>query len=263
VRRGVSHENRRGITLVELLITILAGAIVIMGVYRLLTTSLWSYNLQEQLTDMYMNGTYTIKKLSEILMQAGANLPDRYYQVVLPNNSTTNDLTMRINKGNGKFWVDTSYTTGTTKIRVAPDSVANTFKGADSLLLDTGGWAASSKIDSVRTGFDPDTICLHTTLSPTIMNSIYAQSTTRLFLSGTNFCIDSSANVQAENIDSMSMTFRDSGYVPTTDWSRMVSVSLYVRTRTSAPDPKYKCPGFGDGYHRLALRMDVRFRNRF
>jgi hypothetical protein len=270
VAAGTKRIDRdaTGITLLELLITIIAGAIVILGVYRLLLSSLWSYNLQNQMTDMYQNATYTIKRLSETMAQAGADLPEQYYTVIYAGSSTVNDILMRANMGGGKFVIskDSTYTTTTKiKIQVTPDSVGLAFKGADSVLQDTGGWCRSGKIDSVKTGLSTDTVFTHSSSSWPfhVNNVIYAAATKRYFVSGGNFCIDSASNVQAENIDSLSMTFRDANHVPTTDWSKMVSVTLYVRARTASKDPNYKCPGFGDGYHRLALTMDMRFRNRF
>jgi Tfp pilus assembly protein PilW len=254
-------RNAAGLTMVELLITIAAGSIVILGVYRLLTTTMWSYNLQSQMTDMYQNATYTIKELSEVLEQTGADLPNMYYQVILTANSTSNDIKTRVNKKNGKLTFNSDTTCD--KIPVTPDSVGKAFVGADSLLVDTGGWSASVQITNVKTGLTTDTVVLAAATSFHKFNVAFGAATRRYFLNGTNFCIDSAPNVQAENIDSMSMTFLDTNHVATSDWSRMISASIYVRARTATPDPKYKCPGFGDGYHRLALNMAVRFRNRF
>jgi Tfp pilus assembly protein PilW len=255
------RQNPGGMTIIELLLTIIAGSIVILGVYRLLGSSMWSYNLQNQMTDMYQNATYAIGKLNESLAQVGANLPEQYYTVVLVNSGS--DVTVRTNKTNAKFVVVNS-ATFTTKIPVAPDSIGKAFVGADSMVVDTEGWYRSAKIDSVKTGLSVDTVVVHVAI-PTLNagNIVYASSTVHYFVSNGNFCIDSAANVQAENIDSMCITFRDTSYNATTNWNNMAFASLYVRARTASPDPKYKCPGFGDGYHRLALTMDLRLRNRF
>ncbi len=247
--------------MVELLITIAAGAVVILGVYRLLTQSLWSYNLQEQMTDMYQNATYTIRRLSEVLEQAGADLPTFYYPVIITSSSTTSNITMRVNPYGGK-WTFASYLSSS-KIPVTPDSVGKAFLGADSLLLDTGGWASSVKITGVVTGLPADTVALGASTTFNAFNVAFCATTHQYLLSGTNFCIDSAANVQAENIDALTMTFFDSTHAVTANWTNMSSCSLYVRARTASQDPKYKCPGFGDGYHRLALNMNLRFRNRF
>ena len=164
-------RNAAGLTMVELLITIAAGSIVILGVYRLLTTTMWSYNLQNQMTDMYQNATYTIKELSEALEQAGADLPNMYYPVILTANSTTNDIKMRVNKKNGKLIFNSDTTCD--KIPVTPDSVGKAFVGADSLLVDTGGWSASVQITNVKTGLTTDTVVLAASyLVPQIQRSI-------------------------------------------------------------------------------------------
>jgi Tfp pilus assembly protein PilW len=247
--------------MIELLITIVAGAIVILGVYRLLASSMWSYNLQNQTTDMYQNATYAIGKLNESLAQVGANLPQQYYVVVRVNSSS--DLTVRINKANAKFVIVNSGA-NVTKIPMAPDSVAKAFVGTDSAVIDTEGWYRSAKIDTVKTGLSTDTVVVHVAIPQLhTSNVVYASSTVHYFLSNGNFCIDTSTNVQAENIDSLCITFRDSSFAATTNWNNMAFASIYVRARTASPDPKYKCPGFGDGYHRLALTMDIRLRNRF
>jgi hypothetical protein len=254
-------QGAHGLTMVELLITMAAGVLVILGVYRLLTQSLWSYNLQEQMTDMYQNATYTIKRLSEVLEQAGADLPTLYYPVILTASSTSNNISMRVNPQGGK-WTFPSDTICST-VQVSPDSIGKAFLGADSLLVDTGGWASSLKINSVVTGLPIDTIILGVSTNFHRFNVAFCATTHQYFLSGTNFCIDSAANVQAENIETLAMTFFDSTHAATTDWGSMSSCSLYVCARTASADPNYKCPGFGDGYHRLALNMNLRFRNRW
>lgn len=254
-------QGASGLTLLELLIAIAAGAIVILGVYRLLAMSLWSYNLQEQMTDMYQNATYTIKRMSEILQQTGGNLPAFYYPVIITANSISSDITVRVNPNGGKrrFPNDTTCA----KIPVTPDSGGKAFLGADSLLVDTSGWATSLKINSVVTGLPIDTIVLGASTHFPPNSVAFCATTHRYFLSGTNFCIDSASNVQAENIESLAIAFFDATHAPTADWATMSSCSLYVCARTATPDPKYKCPVIGDGYHRLGLSMVLRFRNRF
>lgn len=255
-------QGASGLTLVELLMAVAAGAIVILGVYRLLTMSLWSYNLQEQMTDMYQNATYTIKRMSEILEQTGGNLPELFYPVVITANSVSSDITVRVNQNGGRR----SFPNDTTcaKIPVSPDSVGKAFLGADSLLVDTGGWQTSVCITKVDTGLSTDTILLPpAAITHFPVNSVaFCATTHRYFLSGTNFCIDSASNVQAENIESLAMAFFDSTHTATANWANMSSCSLYVCARTASQDPKYKCPGVGDGYHRLGLSIVLRFRNR-
>jgi Tfp pilus assembly protein PilW len=251
-----------GFTIVELVITIVAGSIVILGVYRLLAQAMWSYNLQEQMTDMYQNATYTIKKLSEEVSQAGGALPDSLYTVVYVTSSPANDITMRVNK-KGAAHKDTATITASAKI---PVDSGNAFTGLDSVVVDTGrGNPVTKQIDSVKVTSTPDTVYLKSpaTISLKPGDVVYAASTARYFINIRDFCLNSTSNVLAENIDSLAMMFYDSTRTTTTLWENMSSVSLYVRARTAAPDKFYKHPVFHDGYRRLALSMNIKLRNRF
>ena len=248
-----------GMTMVELLIALAAGAIVMLGVYRLLATTLWNYNTQEQMTDMTQNATYTIKRLSEVLAAAGSYLPEKNYAVILYSLAKRDSIELRVNRNNSKFTIKNDTTC--TDLRI--DS-ADAFKGADSLLIrDTNEAVTKVKISAVKYATPPDTIVVASSTVFHRYDIIYGANTNRYFLSGTNFCCDATSNVLAENIEALGMTFLDASNAATTNWTNMVSCSLYVRARTLSRDPKYKSPTNGDGYHRLALKMNLRLRNRF
>lgn len=260
---GAALERRKrhaGTTLVELIITIAAGSIVILGVYRLLTTSLRSYNLQDQITDMYMNGTYCIKKLDEVLAQVGSTLPDTPYVVVNP--ASVSDVSIKVNYY-GARQAFTSNLSSTAKI---PVDSGKTFIGNDSIVVDTGiGPPLTRQIDSVKVSSVPCTVYLKSPATATLQSGavVYAASTYRYYFSNKNFCLNSDSNVLAENIDSAAIVFLDTGGNSTTDWKRMRSASLFVRARNADPDQPYTNPTFGDHYHRLSLSMKLRLRNKF
>ena len=248
-----------GMTMVELLITIAAGAIVILGVYRLLTTTLWNYNMQEQLTDMYQNATYTIKRLSEVLAESGSFLPGKNYTVIYYSSGNPDSICMRINRKGAKF----TFSKDTTCTDLRLDSAQN-FVGTDSLVNeDTAGNVTTVKINSVKTANTPDTISLAASTAFHKKDIIYGASTARFFQYGSNFCEDTTTNALAENIDSLGMTFYDSSHTATTDWAKMRSAAITVRARTASKDPKFRHPVYKDGYHRLSLSMELRLRNRF
>jgi prepilin-type N-terminal cleavage/methylation domain-containing protein len=251
----------RGMTMVELLLSIAAGAIVILGVYRLLTQSLWSYNLQEQMTDMYQNATYSIKKLSEELSQVGADLPDSAYTVVYVANSFTDSVTMRVNTKGARQKM-TAAITGLSKI---PVDSGNAFVGMDSIVVDTGqGVAVTKQLDSVRVSSTPCTVYIApATITLKSGDVVYGALTRRYFVRNRNLYFNDTSKVLAENIDSLAMTFYDHTKTATTNWKDMALISLYVRARTASPDPKYRHPVYRDGYHRLALSMDLRLRNKY
>jgi prepilin-type N-terminal cleavage/methylation domain-containing protein len=258
---NLSHKN--GLSLTELLVVLAAGAIVVLGVYSLLSSTLWSYNLQEQTTDMYQNATYTLKRLTEVIMQAGTNLPEKNYDVIFPTPGKMNDFRIKINRKNAKHEF-TSDISSTTKV---PVDSGNAFKGMDSLVKrDTGGIVSKFKIQNViitASTSIPDTVVISSPASFVSGDVVYADTMDRYFIDGKNFCYNSSSYILAENIDSLAIKFYNIDDGETNEWKKMISASIYVRAKTASPDPKYKHPVFKDGYRRLALNIKLRLRNKF
>jgi prepilin-type N-terminal cleavage/methylation domain-containing protein len=257
---GLSKNDESGFTLVELLITLVAGSIVVLGVFRLLNSSLWSYSLQEQMTDMYQNATYTSKRISEELAQAGADLPDTGYNVI--SIASKSDFTLRVNKRGARQKIAASISSS---VKIPVDS-GGFFLGCDSIVVDTGeGPAVTRKIDSVKVTSTPDTVYIpsSTTISLKAKDIVYGASNERFYLNNKDFCVNSNDMVLAENISVANTVFFDNNHVQTTNWDKMVSCSLYVCALTASKDPKYKHPIFSDGFRRLPLTINFRLRNRF
>jgi prepilin-type N-terminal cleavage/methylation domain-containing protein len=70
----VYKHRLNGFTIVELLVAITISGLAFILLTKLLSISLNSYNLQEQLADMNQNARYTINEVSNVLMQAGSDL---------------------------------------------------------------------------------------------------------------------------------------------------------------------------------------------
>ena len=266
------HETQQGFTFVEILIAIVAGAIVVIGIFRLFALGISSYNLQEMLADLYQNGTYAMQRLNEAIVQAGSNLPESNYQVVFSDLSNLDTLAMRVNLygGNHQYTVDSCIgTAGSTKVPLAD---ARGFIGADSLVCsyidNTVMEYKISKVDTTPVSA-PDTVTIAGTSAgtPAFRSGawIYASSTRAYYLKSNTLCMmDSAEKVIAENIDSVAFVFyKRDGTTPTTIWDSMMIASVYVRARTSMPDPKYKDPVFNDGYRRLPLSMKFRLKNKW
>lgn len=260
------NGTQQGFTLVEILIAIVAGSIVVLGVFRLFTLGLQTYNLQETLADLYQNGTYAMQRMNETIVQAGSNLPENNYQVVFSSSSKNDSITMRINLYGGKYEYTVDSCINATKVPLAD---ARGFIGADSLIYDSldiknTGYKIS-KVDTTPVPPAPDTVTLATAASFRPGAVIYASSTRAFYRKSNALCMrDSIEKVIAENIDSLACVFyKLDGTTPTTDWDSIMIASVYVRARTSIPDPRYKDPVFNDGYRRLPLVMNFRLRNRF
>ncbi len=258
-----TSRKQHGLTLVEMLISIVIGAFAILGVYRLFSSSLHSYNLQEQLTGMYQNCTYTIKKLSELLMQAGVDLPPSKFPAVLVSSSRPDSLCMRINPTGAVYVLPCTLTT----VGKIPDSNAVAFAActyivADSLSLDSS--LSIDSIASVDTEPSPKWDTIRLTSNGTFLKgtTIYGFKTVAYFRQGN--IIRSNNDTLTENIDSFNVVYYNSSHTATTTiWDSMFTFRIFVRARTALPDPWYKCPGFGDGYRRLPMSTEVRFRNKF
>jgi prepilin-type N-terminal cleavage/methylation domain-containing protein len=259
---GPSVRNQRGMTLIEVLIAIFIGTFAVLGIYRLFSSSLRSYNMQEQLTSMYQNGTYTIKILSEVLMQAGADLPQ--YKFTILKVSSPNNFYLRVNPTGAVYELSLPTLTNVSKI---PDSLAVPFMACDSIVADSLSLDSSLKlydITSVDTQPPPkwDTIRLNSSGTFYQGSTIYGYKAISYYKQGNAIC--SNTDTLAENIDSFCVIYYNKSHTATTTiWDSMFTAKIYVRTRTSLPDPRYKCPGFNDGYRRLPMSTEVRFRNKF
>jgi prepilin-type N-terminal cleavage/methylation domain-containing protein len=270
-----------GFTLIEVLIGIGISAILILGLTRLLSATLNSYSLQEQLTEMNQNAKFAMKELSDVLMQAGADCQlvsdtldlDTIISVV--SAPPCSSFTIKVNPRGGFFTFTSKCTLNTSSAscsiqvdnalpflpankigRIPEDSSANavphryvktyTLKGIDTLnnkVIITGG--ASGDIFFAGDG-------------------IYSFNSQSYYLKGTNLCLNSDTNVLAENIDSLKITFMDSAGTTINSssyiWSPVKSVKLFVDGITSLPDNRYN--GYGDHHRHLPLTYQFRLKNK-
>jgi len=252
-------RSTNGLTLVELMIAITISFVSILGIYRMFSASLRSYNLQTQLTQMHQDATFSIHKISEALMQVGSALPQKNYQIIygdadsvcLLANSTGSSYTFSSNLLSSNIIVMTD---------------ASAFKNQTFILKDSLDSSVTKfTISKVDTNAVQDTIFLTTSGTFYSGTTIYGANTFYYYKSGTNIMFKQdtgSASVLAENIDSLSFTYYTSSHAATTNWTQFYSVNIYLRARTALPDPKYKYPGINDGYRRVPMSIEVRFRNK-
>jgi prepilin-type N-terminal cleavage/methylation domain-containing protein len=271
--------KNRGFTLIEIIIGVGISAILILGLTRLISATLNSYSLQEQLTEMNQNAKFAIKELSDVLMQAGADCQlvgddtlnkDTFF--LAASASTCTSFTIKVNPRGG-FFIVTPATACKLNTSLANCSLqvdnANPFRLADSLgkipennsapsrLIKTykinGVNLTSNKI-SVTGGSVNDSFY--------IGDGLYSFCSQRYYLKGTNFCLNNDTNVMAENIDSFKITFMDSAGTSTTSWSLMRSVKLVLEATSSVPDNRYVNPPWNDHRRRLKLTYQFRLKNK-
>ncbi|MBN1604578.1 MAG: prepilin-type N-terminal cleavage/methylation domain-containing protein [Chitinispirillaceae bacterium] len=258
-----------GFTIVELLVALAISGVALVILSKLLSLSLNTYNLQEQLADMNQNARFTINEISDIIMEAGSDLQvmgidtvDRD-TIIIPDGggAECSGFTIKINPRGGFYQfpqkvgspvrICTVHVDDAKGFRMAPNLQRIPVLGTKSDLtyysivnVDTlSNYIVFSPADSFQKG---DAIC--------------SFSKTRYYLNGTDLCVDSDMNIISENIDSLSILFLDNDYKPTSQWRSMRAARIFVRVKTALPDKRYK--EYADHHHRISLNFDFRLRNK-
>ena len=259
--------RRAGFTFIELLLALALAGIVVIGLSTLLKNSLTDYAVQTSLSDLRHNSHATIKRLTEIFMEAGADLPATGAPIIRCNG--TQEVSMMVNSRRGIETINASL--GATQDLPVTDGPS--FRFSDSILIvfaDASKGIGRCAIDGsrntngfdkgIKTTGDPDTIALRPhTISFSTGDVVYPFSVHRYFLYKDRVCLNDTVNVIAEQIDTFLVTFKTRSGITTTIWDSMYSATLYLNTRSEMPVLK---PGSSDRYRRLALSMDFRLRNR-
>jgi prepilin-type N-terminal cleavage/methylation domain-containing protein len=256
-----------GLTLVEIIIAIALSSIILLSVTRLFSTSLTSYNLQDQLSDMNQNAKFTIKELSNILMQAGADMQlvdsDTLDKdtVIIPdsNKAVCSGFTIKINPRGGLYEIPESRAP-TCSIQVDD---ARLFRYADKMARIPSVLSPSAHV-KIYSLLRCDTVTNYVVFSPSdsfsqndaICSFIY----NHYYVKNRNLCLNNDTTIIAENIDSLSIAFFNRSGTGTSSWKNMRSVKMYVRARTIRPDMGYN--GYPDHYYRIVLTNEFRLRNK-
>lgn len=259
--------SHNGFTIVEILIAASLSLLLVVGILRLYLSTARSYNTQDTITDMNQNASYTCRRLSEEIMQAGTYLPDSGYEVIKMKEDKFDSITIYTNPTATfhQFVIDvyTAYEIpvpnalgfrGTTEIiKLTSDNVL-------SILNIDNTYNASPFTNGVNVDSDPNEIYLESSASFTVGDQLFASKKRIFFKNSTNFCLDTPENVLAENIDSLAIVFYDTTNTVTTSWESMYFAKIYVRSRSAAPDLKYTHPTINDNYRRYVQTMDVLIR---
>lgn len=263
-----SKQSASGLTLIEVLVTLVIAVVLGATVMRFYKDSFRSFSLQEQITERNQNAHYVLSKMVEVLQQAGASLPDSGWDSTVTFSNSI--LTVGSNPKSGQQ--DLSVGLGTVSSfhvdQFAPfDSSVNTLVTPGFVLLVYANPASKAEKvpitarakDSVGGG----TITISKSVTLNAGDKIYPYHLDQFFLDQNNFCMSlngTGANqVLAENIDSIGFTFyKTDGVTTTTSWKNARSASILVRARTEKKDPKYS----GDGYRKISLSMNFLFKNK-
>ena len=261
-----------GFTLVELLVAIASAGFVLVGLARLLTFTLDGYSLQVQMAEMHQNVHYAFRQLSEIVMQAGADLPDTASGIAVVVVQTAEDFSMMVNPAGGNQVFESvpgsvqSVPVGNPRHFVRADSVIIVFKDGSaprSVGIDTG-YSTGGFVRGIDTG--AGLVRLVTPVGLSAGDQMCSFNRRRLYRDAASnelrHIVNTTEYLLVEGIDSMSVTFRDSAGGATTGWNSMKAAAVHVTARTPRPHRRYVHPVKGDGYRRASLDMVVRLRNR-
>jgi Tfp pilus assembly protein PilW len=255
------------------MIGLVVSTILIIGLTRLYSTTLSSYCLQNQLTEMNQNAKFAIKAVSAALMQAGADcilLNNDTLQkdtLIKTSRSPCSDFTVKVNPMGGLFVIAKQCTLNTSTACSLQVDNGYAFTNASNLAKIPNAVTSSSRsvqtytLQGVNTA--DNKICISGGYAGDIFyqdDGVYSFVNRHYYLNGSNLCLDSNNNVLAENIDSLVVTFLDSLGATTRHWNFMNSVGLTIESTTSQPDNRYN--DYPDHRRRLKLSYQFKLKNK-
>lgn len=263
-----------GFTLIEIMIGLGVSAILIIGLTRLFQTTLNSYSLQDQLTEMNQNAKFAIKEISDVLMQAGADCQmvtdtlDKDTLIRVATAPPCTGFSIKVNPRGGLFIVTNLFIAPSFPCSLQVDNNSG-FGFADSIgKIPESNTAPRRLVKAYKINglnIANNKICISgsgTNDSFYVGDALYAFSSQRYYLKGTNLCLNTDDNVMAENIDSLKITFMDSLGNSTTNWAMMSSVAILVEAASSMSDNRYVNPPWNDHRRRLKLTYQFRLKNK-
>jgi prepilin-type N-terminal cleavage/methylation domain-containing protein len=255
-----------GFTLVEVLVTLIVSGILIVIASRTFRDFNHSFNLQGQISERDMNGHFALKRLSEALMEAGANLPTHgWNEIVLPEGNPGKRVLITVNPEGGLLYITAPVVSveltindpegfhNASSILVVPeDKTAVPYSVDIDSKYNANGFVNGIKASPTSTVFR-----FSSTLNLAVSDAVYACDTEDYRLIDNKLMLDDM--VLAEDIDDISFTFYSSEKKETDKWSEMRSGRIEVISRTRLPDPHLDKNG---GYRKLTLSTGVLLRNK-
>jgi type II secretory pathway pseudopilin PulG len=262
-------DTSSGFSIVELLIGIAISGLALVLLSRLLSVSLNTYNLQEQLSDMNQNARFTLNELSDVIMQAGSNLQvmgadslDRD-TVIVPDGgkSKCSGFTIKFNPRGGLYMFPQKAGSPTPICTIYVDHAKKFMFAKGVQRVPSNGKSRNLKFYTI---VSLDTVSNFIVFAPADSflagDAICSYDRNRYYLNGTSVCLNTDDNVVSENIDSLSIEFMDKDYKPTALWSNIMTAKIIVEARTALPDKNYKA--YADHYHHVKLQYEFRLRNK-
>lgn len=273
--------NKRGITLIELLVALVISAILVAGVYRTFVSQQRTYTVQDQVVEMQQNVRATLNKMlreirmvnyGRVVYDDTKSFPNDSY--IWPVNTFNQVLTLNLNNItivggfkqikdsiNGNPITVSSIGPGVNQITLSAST--GEFDGAAHGYISIGGFA-SYIVQNQPVG-STNVLTLErdpTNINP-VGNFIFKVQAVTYSIDGSNVLrrnenTGGGAQPLADNIESLSFQyFKADGFVTAIPNSTR-TIQVTVTARTKEPDPEFKG---GDGYRRRQVVSTIQLRN--
>lgn len=271
--------NKKGLTLIELLIVMVISSILIAGIYRTFIGQQHTYTVQEQVVDMQQNVRIAINQMVREIRMAGFGRQD---VEILGGGGMHGDYKNVISPtagGNGITVVAAQEQLGTVKEHAGPGSNFIKVTNASSFDIAKKGYISINGTESHRIhSIDGDQVNFFNLVglkenhSPGEPIFLVKAVTYTLGLSNGKMCLLRDENlgegpqVVADNVEFLQFTYTKAdgtvfvGTVPggPAEISKIRMVQVQIRARTDRNDPEL---GGGDGFRRRTLTSNIQLRN--
>ncbi len=269
--------NRRGVTLIELMIALVISAALVGAIYRTFLTQQNTYAVQDDVSDMQQNVRVAVNEMMREIRMAGfgnigAILPVTingtvYGNVINPDVPSAGALTI--------LGIDDSESL--TGINPPTQITVNNIKHGTKTLFDTGdrkyisiAGSETYIITDIAGIAAPYTLTLDRAVAASYITdgtvSVFPiRAITFIVPSGT-FVLRRNGNLGggnqplADNIENVTFQYLDVNGVQTANPPDFRTVRVSLTARTENTDPKYKS-GQGDGYRRRQVTSNILLRN--
>jgi prepilin-type N-terminal cleavage/methylation domain-containing protein len=209
-----NSREQHGLTLIEVVVVLVVSGILMVGLTRFFRDSQRSYNLQERLAERDQNAQFVLRRLSERMMEAGANLPNESLDYIQVKTPASDGITLTLNPRGGTESISQDLIS-TTKL---PIENALGFQGASHILVVYQDKAKGLEILDVDESYNgngykngildledaADTLILQTAKSFNLGDAVFAFKKETYKIENGKLMMGSM--VMAEDIDSLGLT---------------------------------------------------------
>jgi len=267
--------NKKGVTLIELLIALVISTVLVAGIYRVFISTQRSYTVQDQVAEMQQNVRGAINKMMREIRMVNfgrvvsfnessgnfdsnilpMNLSGQLFTTVLTTNP--NDITIiggfeQIRRSNGDPIVIASTSGNQITLNYATDE----FDGANNQFLSIGGEESFVVISrSVRT------LTLDRAPNNPVGHFIFKIRAVTYSLNGLQLRRDINVGPPqplADNIESLQFQYFNASGAQTLIPNSTTSIQVTITARTKDPDPTYGSDG---GFRRRQIVSNIQLRN--